>query len=200
MAEKPTPVTGLCIIAIFLGAMGILGSAIGYISLALDAKPTAPDPDPKLAEANARYERRMVELTRMSRPVLKVQYAAVLITSALLGVAGIVGLQLRGLGILLVALASNLLVDGFASGYGLYIQLKTEAIMTEYFQECARLSDMPAAVATGMKVGMYLGMFFVTGWIILKTGFYVWGLIYLSRKPLRQAFSGSAPQAADVTP
>ena len=53
----------LCIMAIFLGIMGVLGGGMGIVGVLINPKTAAPDPNPKLNEINAEFERRMADLT-----------------------------------------------------------------------------------------------------------------------------------------
>jgi hypothetical protein len=193
MSEKPMGVMALSILAIFLGIMGILGGAMGLVGLLFNQQTAPPDQNPKLTELNTEFEQRMKKLTDESTPVTKVVSPLVMLTSAMLVAAGIAGIKLQGLAFIRLALALNLVMDAIAAVFGIMVQMKTSAIMTWYFREAGKISNMPGAFATGMQVGMYIGVFFGAGWLMLKAGYYVWGLIYFSRKSGRQHFEARTP-------
>ena len=189
MSEKPMGVMTFSILAIFLGVMGVLGGAVGFLGLLLDQQ-APPDDDPKLAEVNAEFAKRIKALTDETKPLTKIVSGAIMAASALLAAAGIAGIQLQGRGFVLTALASNLIVDLFAGYFGIMVQMKSAAIMKWYFGETARVTNMPAAFATWMGISMYAGAFFALGWLILKVVYYVWGLAYFTRKSVRDTYSG----------
>jgi hypothetical protein len=195
MSEKPTGLQAVAIIAIALGIMGFFGGALGLATLLINPKNTAPNPNPKLKELNAELESRLDVLNRETRPVTRMVLPGTMLLSVLLAGAGIASLKLQGLTFLRVALGANLLADALWAAYNIHIQLKSTSLMTWYFRESGKVVEMPAGVATGMQVGMYTGIFFAGGWLLLKLGYYVWGLVYLGTKPVRATFDGaSLPQ------
>src|SRR5262245_30890717 len=110
MPDKPMGVMPLCIIAIFLGVMGFLGGAMGIVGLVVGQTTIPPDKNPKLTEVNTEFQRRMETMMKENRPFSLLVVPSVMATSVLLGIAGIVGINLKGLGLLKVSFVANLLV------------------------------------------------------------------------------------------
>jgi hypothetical protein len=200
MSQKPMGVMPLCIIAIFLGIMGILGGAMGIVGLLVNPKSSAPRQNAKLEAVNAEFERRMAEMAKETRPASKVVVPAIILTSALLGAAGIAGVRLQGLGLLKIAFVSNLLVDAVAAVLGFIAQYKGIGLMKWYMREAAAASgsgDAGPAIEIGMQVGLYTGLFFGVFWLTLKLVYYILGLVYFNKRAVVDAFSGRpAPDAA----
>src|SRR6185503_9316793 len=59
MADKPSGVMFFGVIALFLGILGVLGGAFGLVALAIPQKTAAPVNDPKFAEMNEEFQRRV---------------------------------------------------------------------------------------------------------------------------------------------
>ena len=192
--------TALCIIALFLGVMGFLGGAMGLVGLVLNPKQQAPNPNPKLKDLNAEFEQRMERVMKESRPVLLALHPASMLLSVLLAVAGIAGLKMSGRPFIQAMFAGNLIVDTIAAILNIMIQTKTISVMTWYFRESASESNMPRSVATGMQFGLYTGMFFAGAWLLMKTAFYVWGVVYFGMKSVRAAFQGRPSGDVPITP
>ena len=191
----------LCIIAIFLGIMGVLGGAAGAVGLLINPKSTAaPDKNPKLAELNAEFERRMEEMTKETRPASLAAVPAILLSSLLLGVAGIAGIRLQGLGLLKLAMVANLLIDTAAAVLGFIVQYKTIGLMRWYFREMTAASGAGSAgqaMEMTMQFSVYAGFFFGVFWLALKLAYYIVGLVYFNKRAIVDAFSGRpAPDGA----
>jgi len=200
MADKPMGVMPLCIIAIFLGVMGVLGGAMGILGLAIGRTTIPPDKNPKMTEVNAEFQRRMETMMKENRPFSLLVIPAVMATSALLAVAGLVGLNLKGLGLLKAAFVANLLVDIGAAVFQILVQVKSMGIMKWYFGEMSAASGSGAggpAMEMTLQFGLYAGLFFGVFWLVLKLAFYVVGLVYFHKRAIVDAFSGRpAPEAA----
>jgi hypothetical protein len=200
MADKPMGVMPLCIIAIFLGVMGVLGGMAGAVTLLINPKAAAPtDKDGKVSELNAEFQRRMQKMTEETRPLSLMVVPVVIATSALLAVAGILGFNLKGLGLLKGAFAVNLLADLAAAVVGFIAQYKSMAIMKWYMSQLPGGNDPAVAqgVQIGMQFGLYAGMFFGVFWLALKLAYYIVGLVYFNKRAIVDAFSSRpAPEAA----
>jgi len=201
MPDKPMGVLPLCIIAIFLGAMGVLGGAMGLVGQMFDQTQMPPDNDPKQAELNAEFQKRMQQMQKEMRPAVFAVFPAAMATSALLAVAGIAGVQMRGRGLLKVALVSNLLVDIAVAVWQVLIQVKSIAVMKWYFREMTLANSggggAASAVEMGMQASLYGGLFFGVFWLVLKLAYYVVSLVYFSKRPIVDAYLGRpAPDAA----
>jgi len=193
MSDKPMGVMPLCIIAIFLGIMGVLGGGMGIVGLLINPKSAAPDKDPKLAELNAEFERRMAEMSKATRPASMILIPTVILVSGLLAAAGIAGVKLQGLGLLKFGFLSNLLVDLAMAVFQFIAQVKGIAILKWYFREVATASGAggaaPAMEMT-MQFGLYTGLFFGMFWLVLKLVYYIAGLVYFNKRAVVDAFSG----------
>lgn len=199
MADKPMGVMPLCIIAIALGVMGFLGGAIGLVGLMVNPKTAPPGgTNEKLAELNAEFQSRVEAVAKESRPVQLILVPAMMLTSLLLAGAGIAGTKLKGLAFLKLAFAASLVIDAVGAIYGMIVQTRTMDVMKWYFKEMAVASKMPPGMEMGMQVGLYTGIFFGAGWLIAKTGVYLWGLIYFSKRSVREAFEGGPAPAAEA--
>jgi hypothetical protein len=195
MSDKPIGVMPLCIMAIFLGVMGVLGGGMGIVGLLFKPKTAAPNPNPKLTEINAEFERRMADLTKQSRPVSMAVIPAVILTSGLLAAAGIAGIKLQGLGLLKVAFGANLLVDLAGAGFGFLVQFQSVEILKWYFREVGNAQGadkLAAGVQMGMQIGLYTGMFFGVFWLVAKLVYYILGLIYFNKPAVAEAFRSKA--------
>lgn len=200
MPEKPMGVMPLCIIAIFLGLMGVLGGGMGIVGLLFDQQSIPPDKNPKLTELNTEFQRRMQEMAKETRPASMAVFPAAILASGLLAVAGIVAIQMKGLGLLKFALLANLLVDLGAAVFQVVVQTKSIAVMKWYFHELATLNaagGASSAVEIGMQVTLYGSLFFAVFWLVLKLAYYVVGLVYFRKRAIVDAYSGRpAPEAA----
>lgn len=193
MAEKPMGVMPLCIIAIALGVMGFFGGGFSLAMLLLNPKTDpAVTNDQKLEELNAEFQRRVQATTKETRPFLLLLTPAMMATSLLLAGAGLAGTKLRGRGLLQLAFGASLLVDGIGAIYGMIAQAKMMDVTKWYFKEIAATSKSLPGMDTIMQVSMYSGLFFGLGWLVVKTAFYLWGLIYFGRRNVREAFEGAA--------
>lgn len=197
MADKPTGIQALSIIALALGAMGFFGGAFNYVMLVLNPKPDAPvENNSKLEELNAEYVGKMEALEKEQRPLQKVLVPCMMAASLLLAAAGIGGLRLRGRAFLQVAFASSLVVDTIGAVYGIIIQNRTMELTRWYMKEVAATTKAPAGLDMIMTVSLYTGLFFGFGWLVAKTVIYLWGLIYFGKRSVREAFDG-APAPPD---
>jgi hypothetical protein len=200
MSEKPMGVMPLCIIAIFLGIMGILGGAMGVLGLVMDQQKMAPDKDPKLTELNAEFERRMQAFMKETRPLSLVVIPSVMLTSALLAAAGLAGINLKGLGFLKLAFVVNLLVDLGSAVFQSIAQVKSIAIMKWYLAEVTAAhgsGGASSAVEMSMQFGLYTSLFFGVFWLVLKLAYYVVGIVYFNKRAIVDAYAGRpAPDAA----
>jgi len=200
MADKPMGVMPLCIIAIFLGILGVLGGGMGIVGMKIGQRPLPADKNPKITELNAEFQQRMETSTKQNRPLMVVVFPLVMLTSALLAVSGIVAIQMKGLGLLKIALASNLLVDLAAAVLQNIAQVRMMGIMKWYFHEVADLNNSGGAapaVEMSMLFGIYASLFFAVFWLVLKLVYYVLGLVYFSKRAIVDAYSGRpSPEAA----
>lgn len=195
MADKPVGVMPLCIIAIALGAMGLLGGLFGLGALILNPKTNPPaGHDAKMTEVNVEFAARMEKVTKEARPVQFVLIPAMLLTSLLLAGAGIAGVKYRGRPFIVLAFGASLLIDTAGAIYGMLVQARTLEIMKWYFKEVAASTSsgkMPPGMEMGMQVGLYTGLFIGLGWLVAKTVFYVLGLVYFNKKSVREAFESA---------
>src|SRR6185436_5572999 len=106
---------------------------------------------------------------------------SVMATSGLLAVAGLLGINLKGLGLLKVSFAANLLVDLGAAVFQALIQIKSLGITKWYLGEMTAASGSGAggpALEMTMQFGLYASLFFGVFWLVMKLVFYVVGLVY----------------------
>ncbi len=191
MTEKTSTVTAICIIAIALGILGVLGGAMGVFTLVSPPKAAAPSKDPKLALLNVEFQRRIEESQRDLRPFSLVLVPIMLTLSTMLVVAGVGGLKLRRLGFFRFTLCANALVDVFGGALGIVAQFRTIGATSWYFRETASVSSLPAGFATAMQFAATSGVAASLVLLLGKLAFYVWGTVQLGKLP---GSEGPAPQ------
>jgi len=187
--NKPPGVTALGVMAICLGIMGLLGGAIGIVGLFLPTQqPTQAGANPKMAEVNAEFQRRVDQATKETRKTSLIAIPVLMGMSALLLAAGIAALQLKALGFVKVAFAASLLVDTMGAIYNTIVQMKMMDITKWYSREMAGASNMPGMEMV-MSISTYTALFFGVGWMAAKAAFYIVGLVYFSKAKTREAFA-----------
>ena len=180
MKEFPFGLKAVCIGAIVFGILGILGGGFGLLGLFM--KPQNPA---SMSGAQAELNQRLQDHAKKMRPVQLLIVPAALATSILLLVAGISGLKLQALGFIRLAFSASLVTDTVSAIYAISAQLK----MIDLMQDFVKSSGADPAVATGMKFGVSVGLFFAVGWLVAKVGFYVGSLVLFSKRAVREAFS-----------
>ena len=192
---RPWGVTAICVVAIILGGLGLLAAAGGAAAQALQPKFSALQPDPKMAELNAEFERRIYEATGG----LKTLYWALLpfafAASGLLVAGGIKGLGLKGRALLGTAFWAGIAVDAASAALGAATQLKSAEAMRWYADEIAAKFPMQAGATAALKMGATVGIAFAAAWLLAKVAYYVTGIIALRRPAVRAAFGSPAPTA-----
>jgi hypothetical protein len=195
MRELPFGLKPFCIVAILFGALGLLGNALGLVSLIVNQNAAAPaGGGTRQAELQAEYQRRLLASAKEMRPVHLILLPAVFLTSGLLLAAGVSGLKLQALGFVRTAFAVSLLADSASSAFGVVAQMKTMETLSWFLRESAGGSGTSNPALVGMRVGIMVGLTVGVGWLLLKIGFYVAGLVYFGKRSVREVFS--PPQEA----
>lgn len=193
MPEKPTGVTALCVIALALGAMGFFGGGFNLAMLMLNPKTDPPvQNNSKLAELNVEFQKKIEAVAKESRPFQLMLVPVMMATSVLLAGAGAAGLRLQGRAFLQLAFGASFVVDAIGAVFGIMVQWKTMDIMRWYFKEVAATAKSSAGAETIIQVGLYTGVFFGVAWLVAKSAIYLWGLVYFSKRSVRDAFAGPA--------
>ncbi|HVE40717.1 MAG TPA: hypothetical protein VNM14_12560 [Planctomycetota bacterium] len=181
MKEWPFGLKAVLIGAIVFGVLGILGGGFGLLGLFMKPQNPATMGNAAQAELNQRIQ----EHAKKMRPVQLILVPAMLATSVLLLAAGISGLKLQGLGFIRLAFVASLVTDSISAIFGISAQIKMIDLMQDYVKN----AGADPAVATGMKFGVSVGLFFAVGWLVAKVGFYVGSLVLFSKRAVREAFS-----------
>ena len=188
--NKPAGVTALGIMAICLGIMGVLGGVAGIVGLFIPTQqPPQSGSNPKMAEATAEFQRRIEQTAKDTRKTSLLAIPVLMMVSLLLGVGGIAAYQLKALAFVKTAFAASLLADTMGAIYNIIIQMKMMDIMKWYSREMAGASNTPGMEMV-MSISAYTGLFFAVGWMIAKAAFYIVGLVYFSKRKVREAFEG----------
>lgn len=193
-------VSTLCIIAVFLGVLGIAGGGIGLFDHLWKGSLFPADPDPEVAQLDAELDRRLEDSKKGFRPLLVAVYSTAILASALLAVAGVAGFNLKGLGVLRLALAANLALDVVETSLSVLVQMRSLPIMRWYNREMTADGEMPAAMTSWMDVTLYVSIAATVAWGLAKLVFYVWGLVYFGRPAVRDLFEGRVSSALPPSP
>ncbi len=189
MTERPGGLKPVCVIAITLGSMGLAGALFGVVSQVAQPRLKMPGEGPKFEELNAEFERRLRELSREMSPYYWGLLPFAVAASALLLAGGIMGLKSRGWGVLNAAFGGSLVVDLASAIIGGLTQSKSMELLQWHQKELSALRGSPSEIPGAMFVPLMIMLTMVGGWLIAKTVYYVWGLIYLRKTAVRAAFS-----------
>ena len=232
MNARPGWLTAVCIIALALGGLGLLGSIFGAVSLFAGPRlqssfqkisfgiPNGPQGKlpPNFEEMQELQEKLQGEILEIQRPWMTINLSLMIVNLVLSGCllyGGIQGLQLAPSARtwLMGAFAAAILFELVRLVPTIGIQIATTEVTQQYMAEVLEMSmaqqpqNMPpqqremmkGVVATGMRLGMVLGLMFAAVTLLVKLAFYIAGILYLRRPHIRALFANQQG-AAQVQP
>lgn len=196
MKKASGGLTAICIIAILLGALGILGAAGGLLGAVLGEQlqeaftPPATANTP-MAKQQEQMQQEMEAVADKWAPVNYSLFAVLIVVAGCLIFGGVQAMRLQpnGRQFLMVAFLMAIVFELVRLIPTVSIQLATMDIMEGYMADMLKGAPgspppPPAAqrmVGMSMKVGMFIGFAFTGIWLLLKLGFYGFGTMYLRR-------------------
>jgi hypothetical protein len=206
--QRPGGLTAICVMAIVLGALGLMTGCLGALSQVFNQQMQNG-----LAEMQAGANEEAAELQKeMNAKVLAATAKYAWLTAVLsvfqlalagsLLAGGIMSLKLRPLGrkLLLGAFATAIVFEAVRIYPTLAVQRATAPIMAEYMPKVMKAQapkggqpqGMDQAMSGIMSVALIVGMVFAVGTVIVKVVFYAIGIVYLRKPPVTSLFASPA--------
>jgi hypothetical protein len=207
--QRPGGLTAICVIAIILGAFGLLGSLAGLGGQAMKkdfekafAVPQQQGTPPEFLKAQTEMAKKMQAVNdRYAGFTTGIALLNLVCASCLLGGA-IMTLVMnpKGRTFLIAVFAAAIVFEIVRCIVGIFMQLDIAAAMSDAMQQMMK-TGMPqggrgaeqgaAFVGTLTKVGAVVGMAVTVGWGLAKMVFYGVSAGYLRRPNIRRLFQRS---------
>ena len=196
---RPGGLTAICVIAIVLGGLMVLGGLVSLVTLALNAQIQQAMQPPRqqnlpaelqeMQEAQQKMTDDMNAVTNKFLPInipMQILFLAVAV-GLLVGGGKSLGLNAIGRSTLMVVCGVALLAEIAWVAMQLMMQMEVASIMQSSMTEMMRSApgnNGPEAEIMGnaMMVGIVIGVVISLGWALAKAIFYIVALLYL-RKP-----------------
>lgn len=214
--KRPGALTAICVIAIVLGAMAILGSLGGLVSLA-----TQPMIEKMAARQQAGQPAQAVELNQKFQKAVQAVYnrhkglivginAVNLAFGLSLLIGGILAIRLspKSRAFLAVVFTSAIIFEIVAASILVPTQLEVGKITTEWMPRIMEASIPPGqpqnaqvarqvaqAGAAIAKASVFVGIAVTAGFALAKVIFYCIAVCYLGRENIRKLFQPAATDA-----
>jgi hypothetical protein len=200
--SRPAWLVVICVIAIALGALGLVNGAWGVVALIFqDQLQTAfapraqPGLPPELQEAQEEFNQKLQDLqAEYAVPVGAFVAARIAVGSGLL-VGGIwcLGGNPRGRQILIFALAAAIVFEVANGIFQVVIARHMLGLANGVFQKFAdnmpnRGGPPPEMMLSFMRGVMWFGIILGLLWQLIKVGFYFGGVLYLRRQAIAGLF------------
>ena len=201
----PPKLKALSIIAIVLGALGLLGAFSGALAFVagpekMQSMAATPGQPPEVAEVQQAMNKALIAISNDWKTYNGLIIAATFFVAGALLAGGIMSHRLREQGrqilqiTFLVAIPFEVLQGVASVGIG----LATREVMREFMPQMMRAttpagSPVPEAAMEGMASGItemaaLVGIAFSVGWILMKISFYGVGSLYLRKPDVRALF------------
>jgi len=204
--QRPGGLTAVCVIAIVLGAMGLLTSLLALGGRALKEpleNAMRVQPQPGMSEDFAKAQKEMQDVGQkypgitMGITVLNLVIASSLIAGAIM----VLNLNPKARTLLVAVFAAAIVFEIVGGGFMVFIQLDMAPAMSRMMTANTPKGGPgaeQAAVVTAMvaKVVMFLVIALRVGWILAKIVFYGFGARYLCRPNIRQLFQTTTTDQA----
>ncbi len=200
--KRPGGLLAIAIIGIILGSLGGCMGLWGMGSVALQGplqesqrRMLERSGDNPQIQAQLAAQDEIYEVTRRWMPFTLTHQGLNLIASMVLLAASVLLLRWSGVApaVFLGAVVANVVVDAAGSILGILVQQDTSEVMQRMM--AATASGTPGAppemerMFEGiMQASSFVGVCFGVGWLLVKLGFYVWGVVYLRRPATRGLF------------
>lgn len=184
--ERPGILTAIAIIAITLGAMGVLASLLSVANLVLQAQLPANFPG---ASEQLEFAERMREATKPYIVPIMIGTAANCVVSVLLIVGGALLLARKpaAVGLMTVSVAAAIVVDLYLTAVTAYAQVKVMPVTQEMARATA--ANMPAgadaAMDSIMSAAVWAGTAVTALWLLCKLAYYIVALVALKRPSVK---------------
>lgn len=198
--ERTIGIWLIAIMALAIGALGSCGGSFQLVGLLVqdalvgvqedlaNAQPTT-----RGAELQREMNAELMEVASAWRiPAAIAQVGNVLVSLVLL-VAGVLILRWHPKApmIFMAAAILGIVIDLALGGLAVGQQLQTIPITERYMQQIAEIGADPATermMGGVAKASGALGFCFTAGWLLIKLGAYIGGIVYLRREPVRRLF------------
>jgi hypothetical protein len=171
----------LAVVAVMLGVMGVMGGCCGAVSNM--ASGAMLDAQGELLGAEgmpgAEQQRAIIaasrEIADKYMPFLVLVQLLNVVASLLLLVAGVFTLTVRERAstLMLVGCGANGFVDIGLASVTLLQQLETQRVMSGAILPPGSDPNLGRVMETSMQAGMFVGVCFVAGWLLVKLVFYI---------------------------
>lgn len=198
--RRPGALTALAVIAIVLGSLTGLGGLQKMGGLAfqealnqLGRIPDDPRATPEQRERLVRQRELQDEMQHVQRSWNPVNWV-VAPTSVLFGACLIIGgvlcikLSRTGRKLLIGTCLAGIAFDLGRGAADVLMTMQISRVMQDHMESMTAGSP-GGDMATGMMgAAMGMGLAFSGAWVALKVGYHLWGVIYLTRRPIEDLF------------
>lgn len=171
----------LAVVAIMLGVMGVIGGCCGAVSNMASGAMLEAQGELLGAQGmpGAEQQRELVaatqELTAKYGPFLVLAQLLNVVASILLIVSGAFTLQgnEKVATLVFIGCGANALVDLGLASVTMLQQMETQRVTRGLLVPAGADPNLGRAMETGMQAGMFLGVCFVVGWLLVKLAYYL---------------------------
>jgi hypothetical protein len=203
-ARRPGGLTAICVLAIVLGALGLIMGCFGAVSQAF-AKQMQNSlagiqgaGNAEVVELQKEMNAKMLETANKHAVLNKILVVVQLAVAGSLLAGGILSLQLRPFGrtLLLSAFIAAIVFELVRLFPTIEVQRATQAVMAEYMPKLMRAQapqgnqpqGMDEAMGGIMTMAGVVGMVFSLGMLAVKGVFYLVGIVYLCKSSVAALF------------
>ena len=208
-SQRPGQLTAIAIVGIVLGILGTCGGLWGVAGALLQGpmQEAMREQQEKMfagsgipaeqLESQRGFQQQIEELNAKWVPFTATHQTLNLIASAILLAAAIMLLRTsaRAPTVFVIAVAANVFVDLVGTILGIIVQQDMQEAMQGMMADMA--AQQPGAPGADrmfegiMQASSWLGICFGGAWLLVKIGYYVWGLVYLRKPEVKQLFGGT---------
>lgn len=210
MNQRPGGLTAVCVLAIVLGAIGLLTGLLGIVQIL--AAPAMQNLFSGMPGMNDEFTKVQMEMSAemmavaQSRPVLTWSLQIVhLVVACVLLAGGIMAVMLKPAGrrLLLGVFAGAIVFELVRIVPAVMMTQENMAIVEEYMPRLAEASNqggqappgMDQTIGTFAKVGAIAGLAMQVAMMLFKCAFYLIGALYLSKPSVVMLYSQRADRA-----
>jgi hypothetical protein len=203
--SRPGQLLAIAVIGIILGSLGGCGGLVGLAGGVMQGRMMEQQVEilerSGMPAEQVDRQRRMVDRMRAVTaewlPFTATHQVLNIVASVVLLGASVMLLRWSATGpsLFVVAAAANLIVDTGGAFVGALVQRETSEMTREMMREVSAGAGAPPPPGMGdmmegfVQASAWMGMCLAGGWVLLKLGFYVWGVVYLRKPEVRARFS-----------
>jgi len=199
--NRPGQLTAIAIIAIVIGVLGSCVSSFTFLSTATQGlvndfnranMESMHGPGAEQLQRQLELQERLQEVTDSWMPFTLTHQVLNLFASLALGIAGILLLRWKKLGLTLFVGAAGvgILVDTLGAVLGFLAQLEMKPILREFL--AASGENGPAGFAETMgafgEASASASMCMAIGFLIIKIAYYAWGIVVVRKDEIRALY------------